>query len=108
MAIEAGAGSTSPRPACAAAARSLEADRKSTRLNSSHVKNSYAVFRSKKKSQKMKDQEYAQNDMLAYPQNESTARFATTIETSNLSKQHQRSETMPHMLTQATTAGQDF
>src|SRR5690606_41892325 len=44
-------GSTPSRPACREKrlATSLRRDRKSTRLNSSHVKNSYAVFCLKKK-----------------------------------------------------------
>src|SRR6266511_3646807 len=71
-------------------------DRKSTRLNSSHVKTSYAVFCLKKikniqsatSRQNTKDQVYAQNEML--------------------SKQQQVSEIMRQMLTQAQTAGQYF
>src|SRR2546429_330278 len=97
------------------------ADRKSTRLNSSHGYISYAVFCLKKKSQKeiaciqsatsrknTKDQVYAQNEMLAYQQKESTARVASIMENTNLSKQQQVSEIMRQMLTQAQTAGQYF
>src|SRR5690349_19224078 len=73
------------------------ADRKSTRLNSSHVEISYAVFCLKKK-----------NEMLAYQQKESTARVASIMENTNLSKQQQVSEIMRQMLTQAQTAGQYF
>src|SRR5690606_41974285 len=40
------------RPAAATAASEGTADRKSTRLNSSHVKTSYAVFCLKKKTQR--------------------------------------------------------
>src|SRR5205807_1014418 len=96
-------------------------DRKSTRLNSSHLVNSYAVFCLKKKNQKeiagiqsatsrqnTKDQVYAQNEMLAYQQKESTARVASIMENTNLSKQQQVSEIMRQMLTQAQTAGQYF
>src|SRR5438876_3355020 len=53
-----------------------------------------------------KDQVYAQNEMLAYQQKESTARVASIMENTNLSKQQQVSEIMRQMLTQAQTAGQ--
>src|SRR6266850_174684 len=49
-----------------------------------------------------------QNDMLAYQQKESTARVASIMENTNLSKQQQVSEIMRQMLTQAQTAGQYF
>src|SRR2546430_2352523 len=75
-------------------------DRKSTRLNSSHSQISYAVFCLKKK--------YAQNEMLAYRQKQSTARVTSSIENSTLSKQQQLSEIMRQMLTQAHTPGQYF
>src|SRR6266536_1030258 len=55
-----------------------------------------------------KDQLYAQNEMLAYQQKESTARVASIMENNNLSKQQQVSEIMRQMLTQAQTAGQYF
>src|SRR5215470_11065552 len=58
--------------------------------------------------QNTKDQVYAQNEMLAYQQKESTARVASIMETTNLSKQQQVSEIMRQMLTQAQTAGQYF
>src|SRR6185312_8992172 len=58
--------------------------------------------------QNTKDQVYAQNEMLAYQQKESTARVASIMENTNLSKQHQVSEIMRQMLTQAQTAGQYF
>src|SRR5689334_18365055 len=89
-------------------------DRKSTRLNSSHSSISYAVFCLKKNiqsatsRQNTKDQVYAQNEMLAYQQKESTARVASIMENTNLSKQQQVSEIMRQMLTQAQTAGQYF
>src|SRR5438445_10818198 len=53
-------------------------------------------------------QVYAQNEMLAYQQKESTARVASIMENTNLSKQQQVSEIMRQMLTQAQTAGQYF
>src|SRR5437879_8635635 len=46
--------------------------------------------------------------MLAYQQKESTARVASIMENTNLSKQQQVSEIMRQMLTQAQTAGQYF
>src|SRR5271157_5582919 len=58
--------------------------------------------------QNTKDQVYAQNEMLAYQQNEATARVASIMENTNLSKQQQVSEIMRQMLTQAQTAGQYF
>src|SRR5258706_442805 len=60
------------------------------------------------KCQNTKDQVYAQNEMLAYQQKESTARVASIMENTNLSKQQQVSEIMRQMLTQAQTAGQYF
>src|SRR6266699_116579 len=58
--------------------------------------------------QNTKDQVYAQNEMLAYQQKESTARVASIMENTNLSKQQQVSEIMRQMLTQAQPAGQYF
>src|SRR2546423_1599157 len=58
--------------------------------------------------QNTKDQVYAQNEMLAYQQKESTARVASIMENTNLSKRQQVSEIMRQMLTQAQTAGQYF
>src|SRR5580693_2124654 len=46
-----------------------------------------------------------QNEMLAYQQKESTARVASIMENTNLSKQQQVSEIMRQMLNQAQTAG---
>src|SRR5256886_14330799 len=46
--------------------------------------------------------------MLAYQQKESTARVASIMENTNLSKQQQVSEIMRQMLTQAQTAGKYF
>src|SRR5207249_10484337 len=48
------------------------------------------------------------SEMLAYQQKESTARVASIMENTNLSKQQQVSEIMRQMLTQAQTAGQYF
>src|SRR5215207_589774 len=72
-----------------------------------------AGFENQKELTKMqldntKDQVYAQNEMLAYQQTESTARVASIMEHTNLSKQQQVSEIMRQMLTQAQTAGQYF
>src|SRR5207253_9922755 len=58
--------------------------------------------------QNTKDQVYAQTEMLAYQQKASTARVASIMENTNLSKQQQVSEIMRQMLTQAQTAGQYF
>src|SRR2546428_12655127 len=46
--------------------------------------------------------------MLAYQEKESTARVASIMETTNLSKKQQVSEIMRQMLTQAQTAGEYF
>src|SRR5258706_12303906 len=46
--------------------------------------------------------------MLAYQQKEYTARVASIMENTNLSKQQQVSEIMLQMLTKAQTAGQYF
>src|SRR2546422_887851 len=54
------------------------------------------------------NQVHIQNEMLAYQQKESTARVASIMENTNLSKQQQVSEIMRQMLTQAQTAGQYF
>src|SRR5262245_62543019 len=56
----------------------------------------------------LKVQLYSINEMFAYQQNNSTARFASINENTNLSKQQQVSEIMRQMLTQAQTAGQYF
>src|SRR5262249_5605325 len=49
-----------------------------------------------------------QLELHAYQQQESTARVASMMENTNLSKQQQVSEIMRQMLTQAQTAGQYF
>src|SRR5579863_4620158 len=53
-------------------------------------------------------QNETQKEMLAYKQKESTARVASIMENTSLSKQQQVSEIMRQMLTQAQTAGQYF
>src|SRR2546429_8977908 len=58
--------------------------------------------------QNTKEQRYEQNEMIAYQQKESTARVASIMENTNLSKHQQVSEIMRQMLTQAQTAGQYF
>src|SRR2546429_9863539 len=58
--------------------------------------------------QNTKDQVYAQNEMLPYQQKESTARGASIMENTNLSKRQQVSEIMRQMLTPAHTPGQYF
>src|SRR6476646_2203235 len=68
----------------------------------------FAGIQSATSRQNTKDQVYAQNEMLAYQQKESTARVASIMENTNLSKQQQVSEIMRQMLTQAQTAGQYF
>src|SRR5687768_12202619 len=67
---------------------------------------SVAGIQSATSRQNTKDQVYAYNEMLAYQQKESTARVASIMENTNLSKQQQVSEIMRQMLTQAQTAGQ--
>src|SRR5690606_35275226 len=58
--------------------------------------------------QNTEDQVYAQNEILAYQQKESTARVASIMENTNLSKQQQVSEIMRQMRTQDQTAGLYF
>src|SRR5256885_2845279 len=80
-----------PRASASRARADASRDRKSTRLNSSHLVISYAVFCLKKNKQK-----------------ESTARVASIMVNTNLSKQQQVSEIMRQLLTHAHTAGQYF
>src|SRR5205809_366128 len=54
--------------------------------------------------QNTKDQVYAQNEMLAYQQKESTARVACIMENKNLTKQQKVSEIMRQMLNQSQAA----
>src|SRR5436305_15177670 len=68
----------------------------------------FAIIQAATSHQNTKEQVYAQNEMLAYQQKESTARIASIMENTNLSKQQQVSEIMSQMLTQAQTAGQYF
>src|SRR6476661_11291593 len=58
--------------------------------------------------QNTNDQVYAQNEILAYQQKESTALVASIMEKTNLSKQQQVSDMMRQMLTQVQTAGHYF
>src|SRR3989440_12203289 len=58
--------------------------------------------------QNPKDQVYAQNEMLAYQQKESPARFASIMENTNLPNQQQFPEFIRQMLTQAQPAGRYF
>src|SRR4051812_13716467 len=66
-------------------------------------KKTCVIIQSATSRQNTKDQVYAQNEMLAYQQKESTARVASIMENTNLSKQQQVSEIMRQMLTQAQT-----
>src|SRR5205807_9463440 len=77
-------------------------------LHSFPTRRSSDLIQSATSRQNTKDQVYAQNEMLAYQQKESTARVASIMENTNLSKQQQVSEIMRQMLTQAQTAGQYF
>src|SRR5256885_1357136 len=72
------------------------------------TKKEIAGIQSATSRQNTKDQVYAQNEMLAYQQKESTARVASIMENTNLSKQQQVSEIMRQILTQAQTACQYF
>src|SRR5207302_11255381 len=79
-----------------------------TLFRSNETQKEIAGIQSATSRQNTKDQVYAQNEMLAYQQKESTARVASIMENTNLSKQQQVSEIMRQMLTQAQTAGQYF
>src|SRR5256884_270988 len=67
-----------------------------------------ACIHSATSHQHTQDQVYAQNEMLAYKQKESSDLVACIMENTNLSKQQQVSEIMRQMFTQAETAGQYF
>src|SRR5438132_11114637 len=54
--------------------------------------------------QNTKDHVYAQNEVLAYQQKESTARVATIMDNTNLPKQPQVPDIMRLLLTQGDTA----
>src|SRR5256712_11015682 len=58
--------------------------------------------------QNTKGQVYAQKEVLADQQKESTARVASIMENTNRSKQQQVSEIMRQMLNKAQKAGQYF
>src|SRR5207344_682248 len=62
------------------------------------MQNEIAGIQSATSRHNTKDQVYAQNEMLAYQQKESTARVASIMENTNLSKQQQVSEIMRQML----------
>src|SRR5439155_8815193 len=81
---------------------------RSSDLMQNETQKEIAGIQSATSRQNTKDQVYAQNEMLAYQQKESTARVASIMENTNLSKQQQVSEIMRQMLTQAQTAGQYF
>src|SRR5271168_1931476 len=76
--------------------------------NQKEIQKEIAGIQSATSRQNTKDQVYAQSEMLAYQQKESTARVASIMENTNLAKQQQVSEIMRQMLTQAQTAGQYF
>src|SRR5260370_41383948 len=67
-----------------------------------------ACIQSATSRQRTKEHVYAQNQMLAYQQKESTARVASIMEHTNLPKQQQVSGIMRQTLTEAQTAGQYF
>src|SRR5207245_4622189 len=83
-------------------------NKKEIAVMQNETKKEIAGIQSATSRQNTKDQVYAQNEMLAYQQKESTARVASIMENTNLSKQQQVSEIMRQMLTQAQTAGQYF
>src|SRR5438093_5193392 len=83
-------------------------DTATTEIYTLSLHDALPIFQSATSRQNTKDQVYAQNEMLAYQQKESTARVASIMENTNLSKQQQVSEIMRQMLTQAQTAGQYF
>src|SRR5262249_24923219 len=58
--------------------------------------------------QNTKDQVYAQNEMLAYQQKETTTRIASIMANTNLSIHQQVSVIMRQMLTQAQTSSLYF
>src|SRR2546425_8939427 len=67
-----------------------------------------ACIQSTTSRQNTKDQVYAQNEMLAYQQKEYTARVASIMENTNLSKQQQVSEIMRQMLIKLKRAVQNL
>src|SRR5438105_15519795 len=69
-----------------------------TLFRSNETQKEIAGIQSATSRQNTKDQVYAQNEMLAYQQKESTARVASIMENTNLSKQQQVSEIMRQML----------
>src|SRR3546814_20754076 len=72
------------------------------------TQNEIAGIQSATSRQTTTDQVYAQNEMLAYQQQESTARVASIMQNSILSNNQQVSELIRQMLITAPTAGQHF
>src|SRR2546430_41785 len=95
-------------PATSGTARRSHSPTRSEEHTSELQSQSNLVCRLLLEKKNTKEQVYAQSDMLAYQQKESTARVASIMENTNLSKQQQVSEIMRQMLTQAQTAGQYF
>src|SRR5437762_2216496 len=91
-----------------ACSRRLHARIRKTRYMQNKIHKKIAVIHSPTSRDTTLDQVYEQNEMLAYQQKESTARVASIMENTNLSKQQQVSEIMRQLLTQAQTAGQYF
>src|SRR5207302_1915899 len=58
--------------------------------------------------QNTKDQVYAQNEMLAYQQKESTVRVTSIMENTNLSNKRKVSRISPQLLIQVQTPGRNF
>src|SRR5439155_24279759 len=81
--------------------RSSDLNQKEIAEMQNETQKEIAGIQSATSRQNTKDQVYAQNEMLAYQQKESTARVASIMENTNLSKQQQVSEIMRQMLTQA-------
>src|SRR5258705_11761497 len=70
------------------------------------TQNEIAGIQSATSRQNTKDQVYAQNEMLAYQQKESTARVASIMENANRSNQQEVPEIILQMCTREVTAGQ--
>src|SRR5205823_7868712 len=74
--------------------RSSDLNQKEIAEMQNETQKEIAGIQSATSRQNTKDQVYAQNEMLAYQQKESTARVASIMENTNLSKQQQVSEIM--------------
>src|SRR3546814_2812298 len=72
------------------------------------TQNEIAGIQSATSRQNTKDQVLAQNEMLAYQQKAYTARVASILENTNLSKQQQVSEILRQLLTSAQPPGLSF